>query len=879
LPPTRSVPPVLRSCSSRRQKYNENGWSIWVTSGVVVAILIVLAGAIAFWLYHRTRECLPQLDGEIREAGLKAPVEVLRDSHGVPHVRAQSVEEACFAQGYVTAQDRLWQMDLSRRRAEGDLAEILGRRALQLDIESRTLGFPEVLKRGVANLDPHSQAVFQAYARGVNAFIDTHLNDLPIEFFILHYKPRPWTVEDSLAVALNMAKVLNTTWPADLYREHIHAEISQQLYDDLFPATTPLDHPVAELSLVKKPTPPSAPKTKREKRRPERRRRRRASAKPPAVAARSVTNAASLAPAEYHAPSSCPESDPNSSVGTASRVDPPVEDAMFEAAMSELGGDPLGPPALGSNNWVVSGAHTASGKPLLANDPHLHHSVPSVWYMIHLEAPGLDVSGVSLPGLPLVIIGHNQSIAWGMTNTGPDVQDLFIETFNPQNPDEYQHNGQWVTATVRNETIKVRSRPDYHLRVVETRHGPIVSHDGGRNLALEWTALLPEGIKFPFLMLNEAQDWQQFTDALRNFPGPMQNFVYADTSGNIGYYAAGLVPIRKKGDGSVPVPGNTDDYDWNGYIPFESLPQSYNPPGGIIATANGRVVPDGYPYLITRNWGSAPYRTARIFERLESGHRFTVEDMQNIQMDIQTLDDSWLARRLLLAAHDVPPTTSDSQYAVGLLVDWDGQARETSGAALVCRLTNQVLRERILTPKLGVDLASMDWPMGTVFLQNVINNNLTRWLPPGDENFSQTLMRSLQEAVARIPATINSDKRSDWEWGRANRIIFRHPLSGALPLVGRFFDVGPYMQSGTSTTVKATTSTHGPSMRMVVDFSNFDNSVQNITLGESGQVTSPYYKDQFNAWYEGTSFPMLFSDQAVDSHTVHRLTLTPASGP
>ncbi len=868
---------------------NESGSASWRAVLLVVVVIALLAGGACVWLYHRTRECLPQLDGEIHLEGLKAPVEVLRDPHGVPHLRAQSVEDVCFAQGYVTAQDRLWQMDLSRRRAEGELAEILGKRGLKLDIEVRTLGFPEVLKRGVAGLDPDSRAMFAAYARGVNAFIETHQDDLPIEFLVLHYKPRPWTVEDSLSVALNMAKVLNTTWPDDLYREQVRSKVSGQLYDDLFPATTPLDHPVAELAAKTKPAKKNPAKRKpatKRRARPRRhrkplKRRRRVSTGPQQNPAPLLTSSA----AAHNRPMSSREtgSSPGQSLDSGQKPKDgavfTAEEVMFGAAMSEIPDGALEPPALGSNNWVVSGAHTVSGKPLLANDPHLHHTIPSVWYMIHLKAPNLDVTGVSLPGLPLVVIGHNENIAWGMTNTGPDVQDLFIETFDPQNPDEYQHDGQWVKATVRDEVIKVRGRQDYHLQVVETRHGPIVSHDGGRNLALEWTALQPQGIQVPFLKLNEAQNWRQFTGALRDFPGPMQNFVYADTSGNIGYYAAGIVPIRNKGDGSVPVPGNTDDYDWTGSIPFAALPQSYNPAGGIIATANSRVVPDGYPYLITRNWDSSPYRTARIFQLLQSGGHFTVKDMQRFQLDIQTLDDSWLAKRLLLAAHDEPPTTADAQYALGLLVDWDGLARMRSGATLVCRLTNQVLRERILTPKVGADLAGMNWAMGTVFLQNVIDNNLTRWLPPGDENFNQTLTRSLEEAVARIPATLHSAKRSDWQWGRANSITFRHPLVGDVPLLDRVFDIGPYPQSGTSTTVNATTSSHGPSMRMVVDFADLDQSVQNITLGESGQITSRYYKDQFNAWYEGSSFPMLFSDQAVDSHAVHRLTLTPASGP
>jgi penicillin amidase len=354
----------------------------------------------------------------------------------------------------------------------------------------------------------------------------------------------------------------------------------------------------------------------------------------------------------------------------------------------------------------------------------------------------------------------------------------------------------------------------------------------------------------------------------------MQNFVYADMDGNIGYYAAAWVPIRKQGTGAVPAPGGTDDYDWAGYIPFENLPHSYNPASGMIATANGRVVPDGYPYFITSHW-DPPFRTARIFQLLRAGKAFTVDDMLRIQTDILTLEDTWLAGQLLKAAFHDQPQDPDAQYALSLLSHWDGEARMDSAATLVCEVTRKALRERILKPKLGDDLSSYRWGMSTIFLENVAANNWTRWLPPGDSSFGDTLMKSLEAGVKQVPSLVGSRSHDAWKWGNTIPLTFYHPLGQGLPLLGRLLDVGPFPQAGTGTTVKATTSRHGPSMRMVVDLANLDHSVQNITLGESGQVFSPYYKDQFDAWYNGRSFPMSFSDPAVEGATVHKLVLEP----
>jgi penicillin amidase len=798
---------------------------------VLIAVVLTLAGG-GVWLRWRVRASLPVLDGAISTPGLTAQVEVLRDAHAVPHIRAQSLADALFVQGYVTAQDRLWQMDLSRRNAEGELSEVFGNRTLRLDMDSRTFGFPQVAAAALADIPPDERRLLEAYVRGVNAFIETHRDRLPLEFLILRYQPRPWREVDSVAVGLNLATALSQTWPSDLMREHLAAKLGKELFADTFPDHSPLDVPVAEVA---------------------------GDCRAPKAGCRS--NQASL----FEGESSLALLNPGAfrlPDGYDGLVQTPIEDG--QSAMA----------GMGSNNWVVNGSHTKSGKPLLANDPHIAHSVPSVWYMVHLKAPGLNVTGVSLPGVPLVIIGHNELIAWGMTNTAPDVQDLYIESFNPRAPSKYLHNGQWVDADVRDEAIKVRNQPDYHFTVTITRHGPVISHDGHRDLALQWTLLSPHAVRLPFLGINRASNWQEFTSALHDFKVPMQNFVYSDAEGNIGYYSAGLVPIRKHGDGSIPVPGDSDNYDWTGFIPFEALPHSYNPASGMIATANGRIVPDNYPYFITARWDPS-FRTARIFQLLRAGRDFTPADMLRIQTDIHSDEDMWLAQQLLAAAAKQAPSNPDAQFALGELKAWDGEARADSAATLVLEVTRQALLARILKPKLGDRSSEYRWPMSTIFLQNVLEQNVTRWLPLGDVDFNVTLMKSLDEGIRQIPELVHSQNHAAWKWGDTIPLTFHHPFSNGSPLLGRWLDVGPFPQAGTGTTVKQTTTRLGPSMRMVVDFSDLDQSLQNITLGESGQVFSPYYRDQFSAWYGGQSFPMLYSDAAVEKGAAHKLVLEP----
>ena len=529
---------------------------------------------------------------------------------------------------------------------------------------------------------------------------------------------------------------------------------------------------------------------------------------------------------------------------------------------------------MGSNNWVVNGSHTKSGKPLLANDPHIAHSVPSVWYMIHLKAPGLNVTGVSLPGVPLVIIGHNEQIAWGVTNTAPDVQDLYAETFNPGNSSQYLHDGKWIDADVRDETINVRNRPDYHF----TREGDAArTHHIPRRQPRPCPAMdIARSARSPIAVPSHRSSRQLGGVHLRACATSMYRCRTLSTlmpRAILVTMPPGLFPFANTAMAPSLCPetlmstiGTVSSH--SRIFPTPSIPAS-----GMIATANGRIVPDDYPYFITARW-DAPFRTARIFQLLRERRNFDPADMLRIQTDILSLEDQWLAEQLLNAASNQTAFTPDVQFALSSLKSWDGVAGADSTATLVLEVTRTALLRRILKPKLGDDLCGYHWPMSTTFLQNVLEQNLTRWLPPGDASFKETLMKSLDDGVRQIPAMVHSGNHAAWRWGDTIPLTFHHPLS-ALPLLGRWLDVGPFPQAGTGTTVKQTTPRLGPSMRIVVDFSDLDESLQNITLGESGQILSPYYRDQFQAWYEGKSFPMPFTDPAVEKAAVHKLVLEP----
>ena len=806
-----------------------------------LALVILLALALAIvYAYHAAEQALPQLDGRLQIAGVSAPVTVTRDSHGVPTIEASTLEDVFFAQGFVTAQDRLWQMDVMRRYASGELSEILGEETLKLDREQRILGLRAVAKKSLAMVDARDQNFFSAYARGVNAYIEQHADRLPVEFRILRYRPKPWTPEDSLVIGNQMVKDLNYHYFYDgLARERILAKLGPELTADLYVNRSWHD-------------------------------------RPPTVMREDLTQ-----PDNTSGDSDDDDDEDDSQDNSVTRNPALVNDEAARAAVSEVLA--LDAPVNGSNDWVVSGAHTTTGKPLLSDDMHLGHQMPNLWYEAHLRAGNLDVGGVTLPGFPYVIVGHNQRIAWGFTNVGPTVTDVYIENFNAQG--EYQTPSGWAQPERRPEIIHVKGKPDVTLDVKITRHGPIITElvpGETRSLALRWT--LYDGLRMPFFDVDTAQNWQDFLNAFSMLDAPGQNVVYADVDGNIGYHATGKVPIRAAGDGSLPENGWDDAHEWVSYIPFDKLPNIYNPPSGVIATANGRITPDNYPYSISMEW-EAPWRTARIYHVLESGRQFSPADMLALQNDIQSEPGLFVAERLVYAVDHASKPSARVKQAADLMRNWDGRMSASSAAPTITENSIYQLQRLLLEPKLGsaptgetseddgsLNWKTYQWEMRSVWLENVLLHRPKRWLPEKYSNYDEFLAAAVQAAVTSTDAPKDL---SSWRWGKFNAVDIHHPVFHDIPILNRWSAPGIKEQSGSRYTVKAVTRYHGPSERFTANLADLDHSTLNLVTGQAGNFLSPYYMDQWQAWYRGTTFTLPFSPMAIARSKAHQLVLEP----
>jgi penicillin amidase len=815
------------------------GKRLAVRAGVGIFLLCAVAlAAAALCLLAAARAALPQLDGTRQLAGLSAPVTVRRDAHGVAAITAASLNDLFFAQGYVTAQDRLWQMDMSRRYAAGELAEVMGGDYLKLDLAQRVLGLRKVAEMAVSRLSARDRQYMESYARGVNAYISEHQRSLPLEFRGLRYWPRAWTPADSFLVGAMMSEMLNHYGYRDkLEREKIGARLGPELTADLFPTTSGRDIlPDGERPLAPRLANPNGSEDGREADAHRRHHRRHLHLDPN------------------------PKPNPSAASGAALAADQAPE------------------PVPGSNNWVLSGAHTASGKPLLSNDMHLPHRIPNTWYEIHLTSGEYDVAGVSLPGLPAVIAGHNRQIAWGFTNLGADVEDLYIESFNEQG--EYLTPEGWRKPSVRHETIRVRGGRERALEVIETRHGPVITsalrlspafQDEARQLALRWTIYDPGGLSFPFFELNMARNWDEFRHALSQMGSPGQNIVYADVEGHIGYQASGLVPIRAAGDGLVPASGSDESHDWKGYIPFEEMPRMLDPPSGILATANQRVTADDYPYTIANDWGS-PYRAERIHRVLRQEKKFTAADMLALENDVYSDVDRFFAERFVYAVDSWAKASPRARQAAELLRQWDGQMKAGSAAAAIERHARRNLQQSLLEAKLGAEAGQYGWFNSGVWLENAVLNQLPRWLPAQYGSYEEALAAAVEKTVGDSHAPGNL---AAWRYGDDFPVEIEHPIYGKVPWLKRWAGSERRPQSGSGDTVKQVGRGFGPSERLTVDLANFDSTTLNIVNGQSGNLFSPYFKDQWEAWYTGATFALAYTAERVEHSAAHRLLLEP----
>jgi penicillin amidase len=779
---------------------------------------LLLAGALTSAAYFYLRLSLPRASGGIEISGLAAPVEVLRDAHGIPHIFAQSERDAHFALGFVHAQDRLWQMEMNRRIASGRLAEALGASALETDRFLRTVGIRRVAEANVARLDAETRRLLDAYASGVNAFIGTN-PVLPIEFWIFGVKPEAWSAVDSAAWAKMVAWDLGGNWRSELLRLQLSRRLLISAIQEFLPPY-PGDAPVALPDL-------------------------------------------------------------RNFYGELEKEPPQLsQSASFAGA---------------SNSWVISGARSASGKPLLANDPHLGLTAPGIWYFAHLHAPGLDAIGATLPGVPGIVLGRNERIAWAATNTGPDVQDLYLEKIDaagryltPKGPMPF------VTLL---ETIKIKGAADEALTVRVSRHGPVISDvvsnaldaiPRGHALAFAWTALAEDDASLAMVFkLPRSRNWSEFVDSLRDFHAPQQNLSYADVEGNIGFIAPGRIPIRKAANmlkGLAPALGWDERYDWTGYIPFDELPRAFNPASGKVVTANQKIVPAGYRHHITSEWAT-PYRAQRIDELLASLPKHDRASFARMQMDMVSLPVRELLPRMISIQGESP----EASEALKWLAAWDGTMSPERVEPLIFAAWWRELSRAVYADELGTAFRGA-WGERVAFMASVLadKDGQGRWCDDVRtgriESCDDALSAALEKALADLRRRYG-DNPEHWRWGAAHEARLRHrPLSRSAWL-RPYFDIA-MPSGGDSYTVNVGrmdfsddaepfANRHAASLRAVYDLADPEASMFIHPGGQSGNPLSEHYRDFAPLWARGDYVPMITQRSRVEAAGAKRLVLKP----
>jgi len=804
-------------------------------------------------LRARAEAALSQTTGEIRLAGLDQPVEVIRDRWGIPHIYARTVRDLFFAQGFVAAQDRLWQLDLWRRMSEGTLAELVGPTAVNRDILARLLryrGDPEAEWRAYR---PDARLIVEAFVAGVNAQIALAASSperLPIEFQLTSSRPQPWTPE---VVIGRMAGYVMTR------NARTEVQRAQQA------ATRGIDR-LQDTATLDPPTTLSVP------------------------------DGLDLA-------------DITSEV--LALTNGVSESVTFPAALRQ---GPGTPPAdvpleeIGSNDWVVSGRHSATGKPLLANDPHRALMLPSLRYTVHLNAPGWNVIGAGEPALPGVAAGHNDRVAFGFTIVGMDQQDLYVETLDPASADRYVYRGVSEPMRIERVTIPVRGEAPREVALRFTRHGPVLHVDQARGhaYALRWVGAEPGGAGYlRSLALDTVSDWNGFREAVSGWKVPSENIVYADVAGNIGWIAAGLAPVRPGWNGLLPVPGHDGKYEWSGFLPLADLPQAFNPASGFIATANHNILPAGYARSLGFEF-SSPFRFWRIVDVLRdgtaAGRRFTVADFERLQHDERSVVSTSVVTALRTAAAEIgtgPLTAAggdaDRRAAVAMLAAWDGALSKDSAAAAlyqawlpklkaVVRQGGSTIGDQALLTLLaraglrGAVAAPDPWVDGSPRCRGC-------QVPTDASAAERAAVRAaltgqaLGEAWRELAGKLGPDPAT-WSWGRMHRASFEHALAGS-PALRALMNVPDVPRGGDGTTPNATGSgarqTAGASFRLVLDVADWDRSTTINVPGASGQPGSPHYGDLLPLWADGRYHPLPFSRRAVESSAAHRLLLLPAA--
>lgn len=783
--------------------------------GLVASLLSVAAlGGTVAWFFLQSS--LPLTEGRSTVPGLREPAIIDRDADGVPHIRARSEADAYFALGYVHAQDRLWQMESMRRFGAGRLSEALGRQTLGIDRTMRALGLYRTAERIYDGLDPRVRHGLIAYSQGVNAYLEHHVGAWPIEFYVAGLRPEPWKPADSLVWGQLMALRLAGDWRSELFRQRLATRLK----------------PVQIEELLDKPS-QGGPVSIEE---PQRK----------AVA-----------------PSTAGATDHAAYVPRLS-----ISESLIAQTARLLPDSSVMGPGTASNSWVLAGSRTVSGKPLLANDPHLSLELPSTWYLARIDAPGLSVSGATAPGVPFHVLGHNARIAWGFTNTGSDVQDLFVERTDPNDATRYLTPEGSAPFIARKEIIKVRGAADVVMSLRETRHGPVVSDLMSESLqdmpAVDVLAFAAAGLRADdrsaqaLYLLNRAGDWDSFTRAVSDFHSPQQNIAYADIDGNIGLYVAGRVPVRKSGEGLFPVPGWTGDYDWTGFVPFEELPHSYNPASGKLANANNRVVGPDYPYPLGRDW-TEPFRIRRIEDMIGAAAQHDANAMTRMQGDVHSLVPAALLPLMLPALRAEPFDPGRFGSVIDELAAWNGDMLREQAQPLIFNAWLRELSRLIAADELGPLFASA-WRQQPAFIANVLRQE-HRWCDDittsETENCDLMIQRAFVSAMGKLSAEYGADVAA-WRWGDAHVARLSNRLLSRVPGIGPLASLAIATSGDDSTVNRGTTSirdesdpyahVHGPGLRAVYDLADLERSRFIIAGGQSGNLLSRHYGDMAQRW-------------------------------
>jgi penicillin amidase len=776
------------------------------TLGLPLGILIAmypktgLAEDTAESIVARAKQVLSQVEGEIKLPGLKEPVEVLRDRWGVAHIYAQNQHDLFFAQGFVAAQDRLFQIDLWRRVAVGQTAEIFGEEGIEADRFARLVLYRGDTTPEWTSYAPDTQEIVTAFTDGINACIAQMENDdkLPIEFQILGYKPGRWQPEDVLGRMSGI--IMTSNWQREVARAILISRVGVERAREVAPTDPPREFAPA-----------------------------------PGVDLAAIT--------------------PDIFKGylAASRT------LNFSPSMTE------------SNNWVIDGSLSASGKPMLASDPHRALGLPSLRYMVHLHAPGWNAIGAGEPALPGIALGHNERIAWGITIVGTDQADLYVEETRPGDERQYKVGDAWQPMNIIRESIRVRGRTEpLELELRFTRHGPVIFQDEvrGTAIALKWAGSEPGGAAYlGGLSVARAKNRQEFLKALEACHVPCLNYVYADMDGEIGWVATALTPIRKNWDGLLPVPGAGGQYEWQGFLSVKDLPQSFNPPRRWLATANHNILPPGYPHQIAYEW-SGPQRFQRIQSRLSERKKFTLDDFQSIQHDSKSIPGLALAE---LANNLDLPAEMDPYRK--LLTEWDGVLSREAKAGPLYAAWLQELLNAFFAESLPKDprLERADLRSTTVLVERLSRS------PKGH---TELLRTTFAAAVGRVKELHGVDA-TKWSWGKVHTASFTHPVASLGPAYEQAFNLGPVERTGDGHTPNNTRhddnfkQVHGASYRHLFDLADWDRGLATNTPGQSGQLGSPHYADLLPLWADGQYFPLAYSRKKVEQVTEHRLELKP----